>query len=113
MAVWYVRDNSTVASDTLALAVGSVGWSNMTGWSSGATIAPGTLRRQSGGTAAFTASSSSTTLTVTAVSAGTIYLGMHIQSSGGTTGTITAFGTGTGGTGTYTWTPGGTISSTT
>jgi hypothetical protein len=113
MAVWYVRDNSTVASDTLTLAVGSVGWSNMTGWSSGATIAPGTLRRQSGGTAAFTASSSSTTLTVTAVSAGTIYLGMHIQSSGGTTGTITAFGTGSGGTGTYTWTLGGTISSTT
>jgi hypothetical protein len=113
MAVWYVRDNSTVATDTLALSLGSIGWSNMTGWSASASISAGALRRQSAGAAAFTASSSGTTLTVTAVSAGTIYLGMHIQSSGGTTGLITAFGTGSGGTGTYTWTPGGTISSTT
>lgn len=50
----------------------------------------------------FTASISTTTLTVSAVSAGTIRVGMPITGVGVTTGTvITALGTGTGGTGTY------------
>jgi hypothetical protein len=44
-----------------------------------------------------------TVLTVSAVSSGTIYLGMGITGTGITAGTrITAFGTGTGGVGTYT-----------
>jgi|GEM_PF-1996290 len=44
-----------------------------------------------------------TVLTVTAVTSGTIYLGMEVTGTGVTAGTrITAFGTGTGGTGTYT-----------
>ena len=101
MAVWYTRDNSTVATDTLSIVTGSVGWSAMTAWSASATIAAGALGRQSAGTAQFTASSSTTTLTVTAVASGTIYLGMHTQ-VGGTNNVITAFGSGSGGTGTYT-----------
>jgi hypothetical protein len=55
-----------------------------------------------------------TTLTVTAVTSGEIYLGMEISGSGVTAGTrITAFGTGTGGTGTYTVSESQTVSSTT
>jgi hypothetical protein len=59
---------------------------------------------QSGSTAAFTATiNGTTTLNVTAVSSGTIALGMSITGTGlGGGATITAFGTGTGGTGTYT-----------
>ena len=54
--------------------------------------------------AVFTGSISGTTLTVTAVTSGTIAVGMELTSSGTiTAGTrITALGTGTGGTGTYT-----------
>ena len=54
--------------------------------------------------AVFTASISSTTMTVTAVTSGTIKIGQTLTSSGPiSTGTrITAFGTGTGGAGTYT-----------
>ena len=63
-------------------------------------------------TAAFTASRALTTLTVTAVSSGTLYLGMTIAGVGITLGTtITAFGTGTGGAGTYTVSTSGTITS--
>lgn len=44
-----------------------------------------------------------TVMTVSAMTSGTIYLGMEITGTGVTAGTrITAFGTGTGGTGTYT-----------
>jgi hypothetical protein len=55
-------------------------------------------------TAVFTGSISGTTLTVTAITSGTIAVGMTLTSSGTITyGTrITALGTGTGGTGTYT-----------
>lgn len=53
--------------------------------------------------AAFTASISGTTLTVTNVAAGTLAVGQTITGAGIATGTvITALGTGTGGTGTYT-----------
>lgn len=114
---WYVRDNSAAnANDTGAntITVGSVGWSALTAWAASASIAPGTIRRQSAGTAAFTASRSTTTLTVTAISAGTIYLGMSILTTGGASRcTVTALGTGTGGTGTYTVSVSGTVGSTT
>ena len=54
-------------------------------------------------TASFTASQATSTLTVSAVASGTIYLGMTVSGTGVTAGTmITAFGTGTGGAGTYT-----------
>ena len=53
--------------------------------------------------ARFTATVAGTTMTVSAVASGTIYLGQTIQGAGVTAGTIvTAYGTGSGGTGTYT-----------
>jgi len=53
--------------------------------------------------AVITASMSGTTMTVTAVSSGTLYVGQTIQGAGITTQTIiTALGTGSGSTGTYT-----------
>ena len=53
--------------------------------------------------ARFTATVAGTTMTVSAVASGTIYLGQTIQGAGVTTGTIvTAFGSGSGGVGTYT-----------
>jgi len=54
-------------------------------------------------TVAFTGSISGTTMTVTAVSSGTLGVGQIVTGTGVTSGTtITALGTGTGGTGTYT-----------
>ena len=59
-----------------------------------------------------TASTSGTTLTVTAVTSGTLYVGQTIQGAGLLTGTIiTALVSGTGGTGTYTINKSQTISS--
>jgi hypothetical protein len=53
--------------------------------------------------ATFTATIAGTTMTVSAVATGTIYLGQTIQGANVTAGTVvTALGTGTGGTGTYT-----------
>lgn len=50
-----------------------------------------------------TAAISGTTMTVSAVASGTLYVGQTVQGAGVTSGTIiTALGTGTGGTGTYT-----------
>jgi hypothetical protein len=64
--------------------------------------------------AVFTGSITTTTLDVTAMTSGDIYLGMEISGTGVTPGTrITAFGTGTGGTGTYTVSASQTVSSTT
>lgn len=55
-----------------------------------------------GGTASFTGSISTTTLTVTSVSSGAIGIGQTLSGSTVTSCTITALGTGTGGIGTYT-----------
>lgn len=64
--------------------------------------------------ATFTGSISGTTLTVTAVSAGTIQIGQVISGTGVTAGTtITALGTGIGSTGTYTVNTSQTVASTT
>ena len=64
--------------------------------------------------AVFTGSISGTTLTVSAVTSGTIVVGTGITGSGVTAGTtVTALGTGTGGTGTYTVSASQTVSSTT
>ncbi|WP_423392811.1 hypothetical protein [Burkholderia sp. LMG 21824] len=66
------------------------------------------------GPASFTGSISGTTLTVTAVSSGTMQVGQILSGTGITTGTqILALGTGTGGTGTYTVNSSQTASSTT
>jgi hypothetical protein len=64
--------------------------------------------------AVFTGSITTTTLTVSAMTSGDIYLGMEISGTGVTAGTrITAFGTGTGGVGTYTVSASQTVGSTT
>jgi hypothetical protein len=64
--------------------------------------------------AVFTGSITTTTLNVTAMTSGDIYLGMEISGTGVTAGTrITAFGTGTGGVGTYTVSASQTVASTT
>lgn len=66
------------------------------------TVASSTLSTAAVG-AIVTGAISGTTLTVSAVTSGTLYLGQTIQGSGVTANTmITALGTGTGGTGTYT-----------
>lgn len=63
--------------------------------------------------AVVTGSISTTTLTVSAVTSGTIMVGQVISGTGVTAGTfITAFGTGTGGTGTYTVSASQTVAST-
>lgn len=62
--------------------------------------------------AVVTASISGTTMTVSGVTSGTLYVGQTVQGSGVTAGTIiTALGTGTGGTGTYTVNRSQTVSS--
>ena len=62
--------------------------------------------------AVVTATISGTTLTVSAVSSGTLHIGQTIQGAGVTLGTIiTAFGTGSGGTGTYTLSVASTVGS--
>jgi len=64
--------------------------------------------------AVVTGSISTTTLTVTAVTSGTLYVGQTIQGTGVTTQTIiTALGSGSGGTGTYTVNNSQTVASTT
>jgi hypothetical protein len=64
--------------------------------------------------AVVTGSISTTTLTVTAVTSGTLYVGQTVQGTGVTVGTIiTALGTGTGSTGTYTVSASQTVASTT
>jgi hypothetical protein len=66
------------------------------------TIASSQMYTSSAG-AVITASIATTTMTVTAVTSGVLYVGQTIQGAGITTQTIiTALGTGTGGTGTYT-----------
>ena len=75
------------------------------------TIASSQMYTSSPG-AIITASMSGTTMTVTAVSSGTLYVGQTIQGAGIATQTIiTALGTGSGGTGTYTINNSQTISS--
>ena len=64
-------------------------------------------------TASFTGSISGTTLTVSAVASGTLFVGQYISGTGVTANTqITALGSGTGGTGTYTISPSQTVSTT-
>lgn len=58
-----------------------------------------------------TASASTSTMTVSAVSGGAIYVGMTIYLTDNTTRTVTAFGSGSGGIGTYTISPATTFGS--
>lgn len=64
--------------------------------------------------AAFTATIATTTMTVSAVSAGTLYVGQIITGTGVTAGTtISSFGSGSGGTGTYNLSTSSTVSTAT
>jgi hypothetical protein len=76
----------------------------------------GVFNFQTGTGATFTgATAGSTTLTVSAVASGTLFIGMGITTAAApntTIGYITAFGTGTGGVGTYTLSASSTVSST-
>jgi len=84
---------------SLGTGTGNVGTYNL---NLSQTVAAETMTSSAVG-ARFTATIASTTLTVSAVASGTIYLGQTLQGSGITAGTIiTALGTGTGGAGTYT-----------
>lgn len=83
-------------------------------WTVGTSIVSAPLNGRDGvytRAAVFTASQSGNTITVTAVSSGTIAVGQYLQY--GSTGQITALGTGTGGTGTYTVSSSATVASTT
>lgn len=96
-------------SGTLAIVIdgvsksGSPNLSAATSPSSAATIIADALDIEGAAAASFTASITGTTMTVTAVSSGTIAAGQLLNGTGTTAGTyITALGTGVGGTGTYT-----------
>jgi len=80
-------------------------------WYGGSGTISAGVRWSSKSPALFTASISGTTLTVTAVTGGTIELGDTIYATGATRGTVTAFGTGSGGIGTYTLSVSNTLSS--
>ena len=96
--------NTASAGQTLVAigATGAMSW--------GSSVVSGTALTY----ATFTGSISGTTLTVTAVSAGTIQVGQGISGTGVTAGTtIVGLGTGTGSTGTYTVSASQTVASTT
>jgi|688.fasta_scaffold54230_3 hypothetical protein len=95
--------NSSAGSITQVASFTSSGLS-ITGGTVAASAPVLNLAQTWNNSAVFTGSISGTTLTVTAVTSGTIAVGMELTSSGTiTAGTrITALGTGTGGTGTYT-----------
>jgi hypothetical protein len=77
------------------------------------TLASGSLNSSTVG-AKFTAAITGTTMTVSAVTSGTIYLGQTVQGTGVTAGTIvSAFVSGTGGIGTYTVSASQTVASVT
>jgi hypothetical protein len=106
--------STAVATLTCFLPAGLPSSINGTGW--GAGTWGGVV---SGAGASFTASIAGTTMTVTAISAGAITIGMWVQGSGVSVGPpgsgytyVTALGTGTGGTGTYTVGPSQTVAST-
>jgi hypothetical protein len=76
-----------------------------------ATIASERMNSATAG-AVYTAALSGTTMTVSAVASGTLYIGQAVQGTSVAANTIiTAFGTGTGGTGTYTISTSQTVSS--
>lgn len=96
-------------SGTLAVTIngiaktGSPNLAGATSFSDAATKIADALDIEGADGAAFTAAISGTTMTVSAVSSGTIAVGQLVNGSGTTAGTyITALGSGTGGTGTYT-----------
>lgn len=96
-------------SGTLSIAIdgvaktGSPNLAAATSFTNAATIIADTLDIEGAQTAAFTASITTTTMTVTAVGSGALAVGQFVDGAGvDPTTYITALGSGTGGTGTYT-----------
>lgn len=103
----------SVTIDTVVKS-GSINLSAATSFSNAASIIGNTLSIQGPQDGVFTGAISGTTLTISAVTSGTIGVGDVISGSGVTAGTyITALGTGTGGVGTYTVSASQTAGSTT
>jgi len=118
LAVGYTISGSGVTLGTtissLGTGTGGVGTYNLSTSSTVSTAVTIIGTTTAAQTASFTGSISATTLTVSAVSSGTIYVGMAISGTGITAGTvISGYGTGTGGTGAYTVSISQTASSTT
>jgi len=108
----YNGDYLVVSSTPTTITVSSA---TTSGYSSGGRIVYNSLTYEnSTSTAIFTGSISGTTLTVSAVTSGTLAVGQLIKGTNVAAETyITALGTGTGGTGTYTVSPSQTVGSTT
>lgn len=84
------------------LKTGTVNLAGATSFSNAAQIIADTLDIENGQAAAFTASITTTVMTVSAISSGTIAVGQLVDGAGTTPGTyIVSLGTGTGGIGTY------------
>ena len=96
------------AGSSLSIAIQTLnmpylGWASSTATNAYATVSASISAYQTGNTASFTATlNGTTTINVTAVTSGTIAVGMVITGAGIVGGTtITGYGTGAGGTGTY------------
>lgn len=102
----------TVVMDGYSRPASSINLSSATSFSSAATLIQTGLNGSPGTIVSFTGAIAGTTLTVSAVSSGTLAVGQTVLGSGITAGTrITALGTGTGLTGTYTVNNSQTVSS--
>lgn len=105
-----------VSGDATAVAGGTAAGEAVTGYLDSVVrtaYPPTSITSVTGAGAVVTGSIATTTLTVTAVTSGTLYVGQTISGSGVTVGTkITALGTGTGGAGTYTVSASQTVAST-
>jgi len=103
-----------LAQNTVITALGTGSGGTGTYTVSDSQTVSSTLINSTAAPAIVTGSISGTTLTVSAVTSGTLKIGQTIEGSGVTDGTIiTAFGTGSGGAGTYTVSASQTVSSTT
>jgi hypothetical protein len=105
--------NCTIKGSTSSTSSGAIFFSTGTTTGNDGNLITGNTIQNSTTTAVVTGSISTTTLTVTAVTSGTLGVGQTISGTGVTAGTvITALGTGTGGTGTYTVSASQTVAST-
>lgn len=103
---WFQAGYFPAYNPTFALAIGgypnNATITNSVGTGFWKSIADNNLTNPDAGSAGFTGSISTTVLTVTAMTSGTIAVGQILSGTGVTAGTqIISFGTGTGGTGTY------------
>lgn len=113
LGVGTVIDGAGVTANTYITALGTgTGGAGTYTINNSQTVASTTLYAGQSANAVVTASQSTTTLTVTAVTQGRLRVGQTVAGTG-ISGTITALGTGKGGTGTYTLSSSATAASTT